>query len=109
LIRLPSESVSGSCWRGVDAARFDPSNHLLFSSSGDGTFKVIHEDSPDKYSVIFNVLTGRGDRTMELGKKTHRIYTLTADLGPQPTEPHCPPSMAPGTISLLVFGEGADR
>ncbi len=46
---------------------------------------------------------------MELDKKPHRIYTVTADLGPQPTEPHCPPSMAPGTFSLLVFGQGADR
>ena len=51
---------------------------------------------------------------MERGKKMHRIYTVTADLGPRPSEPHCPPSMAPGTISLLVFGlldfgEGADR
>jgi hypothetical protein len=96
---------------GVDAGRFDPSNPLLFSSNGDGTFKVIHEDSPDKYSVIFNVQTGRGDRTMERGKKMHRIYTVTA---PGPPNPIAPPSMAPGTISLLVFGlldfgEGADR
>jgi hypothetical protein len=114
LIRFPLNLFLAAVGEGVDAARFDPSNHLLFSSSGDGTFQVIHEDSPDKYSVIFNVLTGRGDRTMERGKKTHRIYTVTADLRPQPTEPHCPPSMAPGTISLLVFGlldfgEGTDR
>jgi hypothetical protein len=58
---------------GLDAGRFDPSNHLLFSSNGNGTFKVIHEDSPDRYSVIFNVQTGCGDRMMELGKKMHRI------------------------------------
>ena len=59
--------------------------------------------------MIDNVLTERGGRTMELGKKTHRIYTVTADLGPQPSEPHCPRSMAPGTFSLLVFGQRADR
>jgi DNA-binding beta-propeller fold protein YncE len=94
---------------GVDAARFDPSNQLLFSSNGDGTLTVIHEDSPDKYSVIDNVKTERGARTMELDEKTHRIYTVTADLGPQPTEPHEPPSMVPGTFRLLVFGKGADR
>jgi DNA-binding beta-propeller fold protein YncE len=94
---------------GVDAARFDPSNQLLFSSNGDGTLTVIHEDSPDKYSVIDNVQTERGARTMELDKKTHRIYTVTADLGPQPKEPHQPPSMAPGTFRLLVLGQGADR
>jgi hypothetical protein len=93
---------------GVDAARFDLRDHLLFCSSGAGTLTVIHEDSPDKYSVIDNVLTERGGRTMELGKKTHR-YTVTADLGPQPTESRRPPSMAPETFRLLVFGEGADR
>ncbi|MFZ0279506.1 MAG: YncE family protein [Candidatus Sulfotelmatobacter sp.] len=94
---------------GVDAARFDPGSQLLFSSNGDGTLTVIHEDSPDKYSVIDNVQTERGARTMELDKKTHRIYTVTADLGPQPTEPHEPPPMVPGTFRLLVFGQGADR
>jgi DNA-binding beta-propeller fold protein YncE len=94
---------------GVDAARFDPGSQLLFSSNGDGTLTVIHEDSPDKYSVIDNVQTERGARTMELDKKTHRIYTVTADLGPQPTEPHEPPTMVPGTFRLLVFGPGADR
>ena len=94
---------------GVDAARFDPSNQLLFSSNGSGTLTVIHEDSPDKYSVIDNVQTERGARTMELDNKTHRIYTVTADLGLQPTEPHEPPSMVPGTFRLLVFGKGADR
>jgi DNA-binding beta-propeller fold protein YncE len=94
---------------GVDAARFDPDSQLLFSSNGDGTLTVIHEDSPDKYSVIDNIHTERGARTMELDKKTHRIYTVTANLGPQPTEPHEPPSMVPGTFRLLVFGEGADR
>jgi DNA-binding beta-propeller fold protein YncE len=94
---------------GVDAARFDPYSQLLFSSNGDGTLTIIHEDSPDKYSVIDNVQTERGARTMELDNKTHRIYTVTADLGPQPTEPHEPPSMVPGTFRLLVFGKGGDR
>jgi DNA-binding beta-propeller fold protein YncE len=94
---------------GVDAARFDPGSQLLFSSNGDGTLTVIHEDSPDKYSVIDNVQTQRGARTMELDKKTHRIFTVTADLGPQPTEPHEPPPMVPGTFRLLVFGKGPDR
>jgi DNA-binding beta-propeller fold protein YncE len=94
---------------GVDAARFDPSSQLVFSSNGDGTLTVIHEDSPDKYSVIDNVQTERGARTMELDEKTHRIYTVTADLGPQPTEPHEPPPMVPGTFRLLVLGQETDR
>jgi DNA-binding beta-propeller fold protein YncE len=101
--------ASPAIGEGVDAARFDAGNQLLFSSNGDGTLTVIHEDSPDKYSVIDNVQTERGARTMELDEKLHRIYTVTADLGPQPKEPHQPPSMAPGTFRLLVLGQGADR
>ena len=72
---------------GVDAARFDPSNQLVFSSNGDGTLTVTHEDARDKYSVIDNVQTERGARTMELDNKTHRIYTVTANLAFSPTNP----------------------
>src|SRR6185369_2944147 len=35
---------------GVDAAAFDPDTKLAFSSNGEGTLTVVHEDSPDKYS-----------------------------------------------------------
>jgi DNA-binding beta-propeller fold protein YncE len=92
---------------GVDAARFDPSSQLVLTSNGEGTLTVIHEDSPDAYAVVDNVQTERGARTMELDKKTHRIYTVTADLGPEPTEPHQPPSMTPGSFRLLVVGREA--
>jgi YVTN family beta-propeller protein len=45
---------------GVDAAGFDPETGLAFSSNGDGTLTVIHEDSPDKFTVVENVTTQRG-------------------------------------------------
>jgi DNA-binding beta-propeller fold protein YncE len=91
--------------QGVDAARFDPSTQLVFSSNGEGSLTVVHEDSPDQYTVVDNVKTERGARTMELDPKTHRVYTVTADLGPQPSEPHQPPTMMPGSFRLLVFGQ----
>jgi DNA-binding beta-propeller fold protein YncE len=93
---------------GVDAARFDPATQLIFSSNGDGTLTVIHEDTPDNYTVVDDIQTQRGARTMELDPKTHRVYLVTADLGPQPTEPHTPPSMVPGSFRLLVFGQEAE-
>lgn len=89
---------------GVDANRFDPATKLVFSSNGDGTLTVIHEDSPDVYSVIADVPTQRGARTMELDPETHRVYLVTAQLGPQPKQPHTPLSMVPGTFELLVYG-----
>ena len=42
---------------GTDAAGFDPETGYVFSSNGEGTLTVIHEDSPDKFSVVENVPT----------------------------------------------------
>ena len=89
---------------GVDANRFDPGTQIVFSSNGDGTLTIIHEDTPNSYSVITNAPTQRGARTMELDSKTHRVYLVSAQLGPQPTTPHTPPPMVPGTFELFVFG-----
>jgi DNA-binding beta-propeller fold protein YncE len=98
---------------GVDANRFDPATQLVFSSNGDGTLAIVHEDSPDTYTVVTNVRTQRGARTMELDPKTHRVYLVTAELGPQPQptadDPHPPPPMTPGTFTLLVYGHGASK
>src|SRR5712664_2359290 len=42
---------------GPDASAFDPSTGYVFASCGDGNLTVIHEDSPDKYTVVENVPT----------------------------------------------------
>ena len=59
--------------KGVDANRFDPATGLAFSSNGDGTLTVVHEDSADKFTVVDNVQTQRGARTMALDTKTHNV------------------------------------
>jgi YVTN family beta-propeller protein len=93
---------------GVDAAGFDPETGLAFSSNGDGTLTVIHEDSPDKFTVVENVATQRGARTLALDTKTHRVYLVTAEFGPPPAptpeRPRPRPSILPGTFTLLVVG-----
>jgi YVTN family beta-propeller protein len=92
---------------GTDAAGFDLETGLAFSSNGDGTLTVVHEDSPDKYSVIENVTTLRRARTMALDTKTHQVYTVTAEFGtaPAPTaqQPRPRPPMVPGTFTLLIL------
>ncbi len=94
---------------GVDATAFDPETQLMFSSNGEGTFTVVHEDSPDKFSVLENVVTQKGARTMALDLKTHRIYLATAEFGvaPKPTteQPHPRPSIVPGSFVVLVMGK----
>jgi YVTN family beta-propeller protein len=87
---------------GTDAAAFDPGLKYAFASNGEGTLTVVKEESADKYSVVGNVETQRGARTMALDPKTHRIYLVTAEFGP-PAEGQRRPSIKPGTFQLLVY------
>jgi hypothetical protein len=91
---------------GVDSTAFDPERQLAFSSNGEGSLTVIHEDSPDKFSVVESVVTQRGARTMTLDPKTHRIFLDTAEFGPPPAptadRPRPRPSVIPGSFTLLV-------
>ncbi len=96
--------------RGVDATEFDPGRGLVyFSSGGDGTMAVFHEDSPDKYTLLESVKTQAGARTMAIDRKTGRAFLSVAEFGPRPArEPGKPPPrapMLPGTFSVLMFGE----
>jgi YVTN family beta-propeller protein len=65
----------------VDATAFDPATGLIFDSNGEGTVTVIHEDSPDKYSVIQTVKTVPRARTMALDPKTHQLFLSTVESG----------------------------
>jgi hypothetical protein len=93
---------------GVDANAFDPGIGFAFSSNGDGTLTVVHQDSPDKYTVVDNVHTQRGARTMALDLKTHSVYLVTAEFGPPPAptadQPRPRPSIVPGSFTVLVVG-----
>ena len=90
---------------GVDAAGFDPGTQLAFTSNGEGTITVVHEDTPDKYTVVQTVPTQRGARTMAVNPKTHRLYTVTAEFAPTPAptadRPRPRPPMIPGTFVVL--------
>jgi YVTN family beta-propeller protein len=59
---------------GVDANAFDPATQLAFSSNGEGTVTIAHEDAPDKLTVVQNLKTQEGARTMALDSQTHRIF-----------------------------------
>jgi DNA-binding beta-propeller fold protein YncE len=93
----------------TDASGFDPATGLAFSSCREGVLSVIHEDSPDKYSVVENVKTEFGARTMALDPKTHHVFTVTSDLkppGPKTAEnPNPRPQPVPGTFRLLEYGQ----
>ncbi|MDQ2775304.1 MAG: YncE family protein [Acidobacteriota bacterium] len=95
---------------GPDAAAFDPGTKLAFSSNGQsGTVTVVRENSEDKFSVLENVKTERGARTIALDEKTHKLYLPTAQFGAAPaataTNAHPRPTMVPDTFKILVVGK----
>ncbi len=93
---------------GPDAAAFDARHQLAFSSNGEGTLTIVHEDSPDSYAVLQTLPTKRGARTMALDEATGKIYVVTADFGPRPAataeQPHPRPSILPGSFVVMVIG-----
>lgn len=94
---------------GVDANAFDPETGFAFASCGEGVLTVAHEDSPDKFSIVQNVPTEKGARTMAVDPKTHEVFLVTAKFGqpPAPTnaQPHPRPPVLPDSFVVLVVGK----
>jgi YVTN family beta-propeller protein len=98
--------ASPSIGRGTDACIFDPDQQIAFSSNGDGTLTLVHEDDPDHFRAVASVPTQAGARTMALDAKTHQIYLVTARQKPPPPDAKGPGrrSFEPGSFTVLVVG-----
>ncbi|HEY2885201.1 MAG TPA: YncE family protein [Rhizomicrobium sp.] len=90
--------------KGADGAGFDPATRDVFVPNGEGKLSVIHQDTADKYHLVENVPTQFGVRTMDFDPTTHRIFSATADLTPDPGK-RPPYKMTPGSFRLVVFGK----
>ena len=94
---------------GVDATAFDDETGLAFASCGEGVLSVIHEDSPEKFSVAESVPTQVGARTLALDSKTHNVFVVTAKFGPPPAatadNPHPRRSIVPDSFVVLVLSK----
>jgi YVTN family beta-propeller protein len=90
---------------GCDGTAFDPATKNIYTSNGEGTITVIHEDNAGKFTVIENVVTKRGARTIALDKATHLIYLPTADFEPMAPGEKGRPKMKAGTFQVLVVGK----
>jgi DNA-binding beta-propeller fold protein YncE len=94
---------------GVDATAFDDETGLAFASCGEGVLTVVKEDSPEKFSLVENVSTKQGARTMALDSKTHNVFTVTADFGAAPAatpdNPHPRRTILPDSFEVLVLGK----
>jgi DNA-binding beta-propeller fold protein YncE len=93
--------------KGPDGAAFDPQRGLAFSSNGEGTLTVVHEDDPEHFSVVENVPTQRSARTLALDATTGRLFLSAAGFGPAPAataeqaRPR-PPMLADSFVILVV-------
>jgi len=89
-----------------DAAVFDSSAGNIYSSSRQGRLSVVAQDKPNHYSLVTNVATHMGARTMALDVAHHRLFLVAADFTPAPAatteQPHPRPKQVQGTTQLLV-------
>ena len=78
----------------VDALGWDPSEKLMYiPNGGEGNVTVVHQDSPDKYSVVATVTTFPGAKTITIDPTTHTAYLFQPERGPVP--PGAEPAPAP--------------
>lgn len=95
--KVVAEIANGN---GVDALGWDASQKMMYIPGGDGTVTVVHQDSPDKYTVVSTVTTMRGARTITVDPKTHTAYVFTPEYGPAP---------APAAGTTPPTGRGGPR
>ena len=91
---------------GSDGVMFDEARQLAISANGEGSMTIVHEDSPDKFTVTQTLPTMARARTLTIDQRTHKLYTVSAEFGaaPAPTaaapRPRAP--MVPGSFTLLT-------
>jgi len=100
---------------GVDGVVFDPTTGDVFApcrDSGDGktgVTKIFHADSPDKISLVADVKTIYGARTVALDPKTHHVFLIGAGqndpVPPTAKNPNPRPKPVSSTFELVEIGK----
>jgi DNA-binding beta-propeller fold protein YncE len=69
----------------VDALGWDPSKKLIFIPNGaEGNVTVVHQEAPDKYTVVATVPTVAGAKTIAVDPTSHNAYLFQPERGPAP-------------------------
>lgn len=64
----------------ADEDAFDEQMQMAFNANrNDSTLVIVHEDSPDAYSVVGTIKTGGGARSVAIDPKTHKVYGFYYD------------------------------
>jgi YVTN family beta-propeller protein len=70
---------------GVDALGWDPVEKLIYIPAGrDSNVTVVHQDSPDRYTVVATIGTMRGAKTISVDPVKHVAYLFQPEYGPAP-------------------------
>jgi DNA-binding beta-propeller fold protein YncE len=82
----------------VDALGWDPGKKLVYiPNGGEGNVTVVHQDAPDKYSIVATVATFAGAKTIAVDPTTHKVYLFQPERGPAPAPAaDAPPPAAAG-------------
>jgi len=72
---------------GVDALGWDPQERLIYLPAGrDSNVTIVHQDGPDKYTVVATVRTMRGAKTISVDVVKHVAYLFQPEYGPPPAD-----------------------
>lgn len=74
-IKVPSRSDM-NCFDSVTKLAFNPNR-------ADSTITVVHEDSPEKFTVVERPSTGGVARTCAVDSKTHKLYVFYYEGNPR--------------------------
>jgi YVTN family beta-propeller protein len=82
---------------GVDGVVFDKDLKLVITSNGEGNATIIHQDTPDTYSVVQTLTTKPGQKTIVHRGTTHSIFLSGADFKDGTKD------ILPGTFGVSVY------
>ncbi|HEX5052648.1 MAG TPA: YncE family protein [Planctomycetota bacterium] len=92
----------------TDGAAFDAKSGRAFSANGDGTLTVVDTRGDKPFTVVENVPTLPGARTLAFDPKTEQIYLPTAQYEPAPADASSGgrrrPAMKPDSFQIVVVG-----
>jgi YVTN family beta-propeller protein len=98
----------GQAPAGAGDIDFVPKQNLLFVADIEGKLSIFHRDSPNRYSMVQQVKTQPGARTMIANHQDSKAYLITSKYGQNTAatseELQFRPTPIPGTFSVIVVG-----
>jgi YVTN family beta-propeller protein len=93
----------------ADGMVYDAAHRLIFASTGDGFVTIVHQDSADTYTLVENVKTMRGAKTLGFDSRTGKLFSATVEnVPPNATSQPAPlgkVAYEPGPFVVVEIGK----